>query len=103
VLNTPALVNELRNIAIKEFSVENVLFWDNYQILQKMIYRYQIEYEKAKEMNDERYISQYDFESYYQQQILGSHSSSSIESYTYDPNMAIPREIMPYFKSFYYT
>ncbi|ORX43449.1 hypothetical protein BCR36DRAFT_373946, partial [Piromyces finnis] len=103
VLNTPALVNELRDIAIKEFSVENVLFWDNYQLLQKMVYRYQIEYEKAKEMNDERYITQYDFEGYYQQQMMSTQPTQSMDSYSYDPNMAIPKEIMPYFTSFYYT
>jgi len=105
VLNTPALVNELRDIAIKEFSVENVLFWDNYQLLQKMVYRYQIEYAKAKAMNDEKYIAQYDFEGYYQQQLLSSSQqmASSMDSYSYDPNMAIPRQIMPYFTSFYYT
>ncbi|OUM57992.1 hypothetical protein PIROE2DRAFT_64683 [Piromyces sp. E2] len=104
VLNTPALVNELRDIAIKEFSVENVLFWQNYQILQKMVCRYQIEYDKAKAMNDERYVTQYDFEGYYQQQLVSTQiTSSSMENYSYDPNMAIPNELMPYFTSFYYT
>jgi len=48
VLNTPSLVNDLRDIAVKEFSVENVLFWENYQVLQIMIYRYQVEFNKAK-------------------------------------------------------
>ncbi|OUM57991.1 hypothetical protein PIROE2DRAFT_16853 [Piromyces sp. E2] len=103
VLNTPALINELRDIAIKEFSVENVLFWDNYKIIQKMIYRYQEEFDRAKEMNDERYVTQYDFEGYYQQQLASCQSSSSMDSYSYDPNMAIPNEILPYFLSFYYT
>jgi hypothetical protein len=103
VLNTPALVNELRDIAIKEFSVENVLFWENYQLLQKMVYRYQIEYARAKAMNDERYLAQYDFEGYYQQQLMSQQVTASMDSYSYDPNMAIPRQIMPYFTSFYYT
>jgi len=100
VLNTPALVHELRDIAIKEFSVENVLFWENYQILQSMVYRYQLEYNKAKEMGDERLVSQYDFESFYQKQTQ-SYSLSSISNYTYDPNMAVPEEILPYYTSFY--
>jgi len=101
VLNSTALVAELREIAIKEFSVENVLFWENYQILQKMIYHYQLEYNKAKELGDERILSQYDFESYYQQQ-LQSFSSSSMDGYSYDPLMEVPKEILPYYISFYH-
>ncbi|KAG4103055.1 hypothetical protein H8356DRAFT_1031158 [Neocallimastix lanati (nom. inval.)] len=101
VLNSNSLIAELRDIAVQEFSVENVLFWENYQILQKMVYRYQLEYKKAKEMGDERIVSQYDFESYYQQQ-LQSFSSSSMEDYSYDPNMEVPKEILPYYTSFYH-
>ena len=66
-----------------------------------MVYRYQLEYKKAKEMGDERIVSQYDFESYYQQQ-LQSFSSSSMEDYSYDPNMEVPKEILPYYTSFYH-
>jgi len=101
VLNSNSLIAELRDIAVKEFSVENVLFWENYQILQRMVYRYQLEYKRAKEMGDERIVSQYDFESYYQQQ-LQSFSSSSMEDYSYDPNMEVPKEILPYYTSFYH-
>jgi len=101
-LNTPSLVNELKNIAIKEFSVENVLFWENYQILQKMVYRYQMEYKKAKEVGNEQLVSQYDFEGYYQKIQQASFSTSSMDEYSYDPNMPVPREIMPYYTSFYH-
>ncbi|ORX87561.1 hypothetical protein BCR32DRAFT_264155 [Anaeromyces robustus] len=100
VLNTPTLVKELRDIAVKEFSVENVLFWENYQILQLMVYRYQIEYNKAKEMGDEKLISQYNFDEYYQHQVQ-SLSSSSMDDYTYNPNMIVPKEILPYYLSFF--
>jgi len=102
VLNSPPLIEELKSIAIKEFSVENVLFWENYQILQKMIYRYQIEYRKAERVGNPKLISQYDFEGYYQQQ-LQAFSVSSMDDYSYDPNMPVPREIMPYYVSFYQT
>jgi hypothetical protein len=104
LLNTPSLVSELREIAIKEFSVENVLFWENYQILQKMVNKYYIEYNKAKEFRDERIVTQYDFENYYFQQLQGNNNNSdgSMDNYSYDPNMPIPDEILPYFTSFYY-
>eukprot|EP00833_Pecoramyces_ruminatium_P001322 jgi/Orpsp1_1/1175354/evm.model.c7180000053503.1 len=101
VLNTPSLVNELREIAIKEFSVENVLFWENYQILQKMVCRYHLEYKKAKELCDENIVKEYDFENYYFQQ-LQNYSDNSFDDCSYDPNMPIPKEILPYFKSFYH-
>ncbi|ORX43441.1 hypothetical protein BCR36DRAFT_303844, partial [Piromyces finnis] len=100
VLNTPSLVDELRDIAIKEFSVENVLFWENYQILQTMVYRYQMELAKAKEMGNEKLVSQYDFEGFYQKQVQ-SFSISSMDSYSYEPNMPVPNEILPYYTSFY--
>jgi len=102
VLNSPPLIEELKTIAIKEYSVENVLFWENYQVLQKMIYRYQIEFKKAERIGNPRLISQYDFEGYYQQQ-MQTFSVSSMDDYSYDPNMPVPREIMPYYINFYKT
>lgn len=102
VLNSPPLVEELKSIAIKEYSVENVLFWENYQVLQKMVYRYQIEYKKAERIGNPKLVSQYDFEGYYQQQIQ-SFSISSMDDYSYDPNMPVPSEIMPYYLNFYKT
>ncbi|ORX45452.1 hypothetical protein BCR36DRAFT_299500 [Piromyces finnis] len=102
VLNSPPLIEELKSIAIKEFSVENVLFWENYQILQKMVYRYQIEFKKAERIGNPRLVSQYDFEGYYQQQ-LQTFSVSSMDEYSYDPNMPVPRELMTYYISFYHT
>jgi len=102
VLNSPPLVEELKSIAIKEFSVENVLFWENYQVLQKMVYRYQIELKKAERYGDYRLISLYDFEGYYQQQVQ-SFSVSSMDDYSYDPYHPVPREILPYYIIFYQT
>ncbi|ORX87559.1 hypothetical protein BCR32DRAFT_240036 [Anaeromyces robustus] len=101
VLKTPSLVNELRDIAIKEFSVENVLFWENYQLLQKMVYRYQVQSKKAKELGDDKIVSQYNFDEYYQQQVQ-SFSTSSMDEYSYDPTMPVPKEILPYYTSFYH-
>ena len=102
VLNSPPLVEELKSIAIKEFSVENVLFWENYQVLQKMVYRYQIEYRKAKELGDERIVGQYNFDEYYQQVQQNYQTSASMDGYSYDPNMFVPKEIMKYYMYFYH-
>jgi len=102
VLNSPPLVEELKSIAIKEFSVENVLFWENYQVLQKMVYRYQIELKKAERIGNPMLISQYDFDNYYHQQIQ-SFSVSSMDDYSYDPYFPVPREILPYYQIFYDT
>jgi len=104
ILNNPSLVEELRDIAVKEFSVENVLFWENYQILQKMVYQYQTEYARAKELGDEKMIdqilSQYDFEGYYKEQIR-NYAYLKMNVFTYDPNMRVPKEILQYYTSFY--
>jgi len=76
-----------------------------------MVFRYQQEYKKAKELCDENIITQYDFENYYFQQLHNnfstkynesSNSENFMENYNYDPNMLIPKEILPYFISFYH-
>ncbi|KAL6617307.1 hypothetical protein U3516DRAFT_826272 [Neocallimastix sp. 'constans'] len=100
VLKTPSLVNELREIAIREFSVENVLFWESYQVLQKMVNRYQIEYKRAKEIGNIESLNQYDFEKYYFQQ-MQNYSEGSEDNCSCDPNMPIPNELRPYFTQFY--
>jgi len=102
VLNTPALLNELRNISIKEFSAENVLFWENYQVLQKLNYRYYCEYKKAEEMGDTRLINDYDFESFYQEQ-LQSYTTTAMDNYSYNPEAQVPKELIPYYERFYNT
>ncbi len=100
-MNTPSLVNELKNIAIKEFSVENVLLWENYKILQNMVYRYQVEYNKAKELGNEQIVTQYNFDEYYKQVQQNYQSTISMDEYSYDPNMQVPKQIMKYYVSFY--
>jgi len=102
VLNTPSLVYQLRNIAIKEFSVENVLFWENYNVLKSLVTRYFIEYKKAEEMGNVDLLEQYDFDGYYHQQIQ-SYSRSSLDSYSYDSKIQVPKKIVPYYDRFYNT
>jgi len=67
-----------------------------------MVYRYQVELKKAERYGDPLLVSQYDFESYYQQQIQ-AFSVSSMDEYSYDPNMPVPKEILSYYVSFYQT
>jgi len=102
VLNTPSLVYQLRNIAIKEFSVENVLFWENYNVLKSLVTRYFIEYKKAEEMGNVDLLEQYDFDGYYHQQIQ-SYSRSSLDSYSYDSKIQVPKKIVPYYDRFIYN
>lgn len=102
MLNTPSLVYQLRNIAIKEFSVENVLFWENYNVLKSLVTRYFIEYKKAEEMGNVDLLEQYDFDGYYHQQIQ-SYSRSSLDSYSYDSKIQVPKKIVPYYDRFYNT
>jgi len=99
ILNSPPILDKLEKIAIKEFSVENILFWKNYQILQKMVYVYCKEFIRKEERERDR---NFDFEHYYQDQ-MKDFSISSMENYSYDPYMPIPQEIFPYYLSFYYT
>jgi len=105
VLNTPSLVYQLRDIAIKEFSVENVLFWENYNVLKSLVTRYFVEYKKAEEMGNVELIEQYDFDGYYHQQIqsYSSYSRSSLDGYSYDSKVYVPKKIIPYYDRFYNT
>ncbi|ORX43438.1 hypothetical protein BCR36DRAFT_460764 [Piromyces finnis] len=101
VLNTPVLINELRNISVKEFSAENVLFWENYQVLQKLNYRYYCEYKKAEESGDIRLIDDYDFEGLDQEQIQAAYTTSAMDNYSYNPNAQVPKGLLPYYERFF--
>ncbi|KAG4103069.1 hypothetical protein H8356DRAFT_982673 [Neocallimastix lanati (nom. inval.)] len=102
VLKTPTFVYQLRNIAIKEFSVENVLFWENYKILQNMNHRYFVETKKAEELGNVNLVDLYDFEGYYQEQIQ-YYNTTVEDSYSYNSNLSVPAAIIPYYDQFYRT
>ncbi|ORY56223.1 hypothetical protein LY90DRAFT_506798 [Neocallimastix californiae] len=86
ILNSPNLVEELKSIAIQEFVVENILFWENYCILQKLVTK-----AKHKQFNGE-------FENIYSQNSGNSHDEES-----YDPNYPLLPQLVPYFNAFYHT
>jgi len=100
VLNTPSLVNELRNIAVKEFSVENVLFWENYKILQEKSKNFQMFYNS--EYPSIRPSNQYNFDYYYYQLQQRNYAPEFLNRGVYDPNMPIPKELFSLYISFYH-
>jgi len=96
ILNSPTLVEELKVIALQEFSVENVLFWENYCILQKIVSRVKHKQESAGESssNSHQKLSIQDFY---------SQNSNSHDSESYDPNYPLLPQLLPYYNSFYHT
>ena len=95
VLNSPNLVEELKEIAIQEFVVENVLFWENYCILQKLVSR-------AKQRQD---IIGESSGSHHQKTLLQDiySQNSSHDDDSYDPNYPLLPQLVPYFNAFYHT
>jgi len=96
ILNSPNLVEELKIIALQEFSVENVLFWENYCILQKIVSRVKHKQENIGEnsSNSHQKLSVQDFY---------SQNSNSHDSESYDPNYPLLPQLLPYYNSFYHT
>ncbi|ORX83564.1 hypothetical protein BCR32DRAFT_291890 [Anaeromyces robustus] len=96
VLNTPSMVEQLKTIAIRLFSVENVLFWENYCTLHKITSRVKSRYEhhnhKSKALG-----------AFLLDSSTNSESSITMEEESYDPNYPLLEELIPYYKSFYYT
>ncbi|ORX78807.1 hypothetical protein BCR32DRAFT_269858 [Anaeromyces robustus] len=91
VLNSPSLVEELKVIAIQEFEVENVIFWENYCTLHKLVAHAR----KKQEIGDSSSGSRISHDHPYSQ------SSSDAESY--DPNYPLLPKLVPYYNAFYHT
>jgi len=100
VLKQPELVEELKGIAIQEFCVENILFWENYLLLHTLVKRVT---KHHKEVGGN--IDSYDLFSL--QDIMYSENSTfSLSQQTdesYDPSYPLLPQLVPYFNSFYYT
>jgi len=96
-LNSPNLVEELKAIAIQDFVVENVLFWENYCTLQKLVVR-------AKQKQD---INADSSSSSHHQKInlqdIYSNNSGSHDEESYDPNYPLMPQLVPYYNAFYHT
>jgi TRAP-type C4-dicarboxylate transport system permease small subunit len=99
ILNSPNLVEELKAIAIQEFVVENVLFWENYCILQKIVTRV-----KHKQNIGDNDSSSYSHHGKFSlQDIYSQNSGNSHDESSYDPNYPLLPQLVPYFNAFYHT
>ncbi|KAG4093933.1 hypothetical protein H8356DRAFT_948024 [Neocallimastix lanati (nom. inval.)] len=109
VLNTPSLLEELKVVAVQEFSVENVLFWENYCLLHKLVSRVIRRMREAK--NEDKMEMDYIRSSLILQDIISNNSSSYsgsgsanvYDDITYSPEIPIQYQLIPYFDAFYYT
>jgi len=109
VLNTPSLVEELKIVAIQEFSVENILFWENYCLLHKLVGRVLRRMKEAKEegKTEMDYVRSslimHDILSNNDNSYSGSGSASYYDDITYNPEIPIHYQLIPYYDTFYYT
>ncbi|OUM67489.1 hypothetical protein PIROE2DRAFT_5012 [Piromyces sp. E2] len=97
ILNSPNLVEELKAIAIQDFVVENVLFWENYCILQKLVIRAKQKQEIIGESSSSSHHQKFSL-----QDITTSNSGSHDEE-SYDPNYPLLPQLVPYYNAFYHT
>jgi len=99
ILNSPNLVEELKAIAIQEFVVENVLFWENYCILQKLVTRAKHkQYISDGDSSSNSHHGKFTFQDIYTQNSGNSHDEES-----YDPNYPLLPQLVPYYNAFYHT
>jgi len=96
ILNSQNLVEELKAIAIQEFVVENVLFWENYCILQKLVTRAKQKQEANGESSSNSHHQKLTIQDIYSQ-------NSSHDDDSYDPNYPLLPQLVPYFNAFYHT
>jgi len=96
ILNSQNLVEELKAIAIQEFVVENVLFWENYCILQKLVTRAKQKQETNGDSSSNSHHQKLTLQDIYSQ-------NSSHDDDSYDPNYPLMPQLVPYFNAFYHT
>jgi len=104
VLKQQSLVEELKSIAIQEFSVENILFWENYCILHKMVDRVVNRFNDVDIADkDIEYYPLFSLEDLMYTPSQSESVSSVVEDGSYNPNLPILPQLQPYFDTFYYT
>jgi len=105
VLSTPKFVEELKDIAIQEFSVENVLFWENYCTLQNLV-RHVVAHHQSQDDGDKsiEYYGLLSMEDiFYSDPSEGDITSVIYDDESYDPRYPILPQLLPYFNNFYDT
>ncbi|OUM68015.1 hypothetical protein PIROE2DRAFT_4439 [Piromyces sp. E2] len=95
VLKQPELVEELKEIAIQEFSVENILFWENYCLLRNLVVKVTKHHKEVGGTVD-------NYNLFSLQDIIYSENSTSSDG-SYDANYPLLPQLVPYYNSFYYT
>ncbi|KAG4106393.1 hypothetical protein H8356DRAFT_1269392 [Neocallimastix lanati (nom. inval.)] len=105
VLKHPSLVEELKTVAVQEFSVENVLFWENYCTLHKLVSRTMHHLGEAEaDSRGTEYYSLFSLQDMmYSNSHSGSLSSSNLDEESFDPNLPILPPLLPYYQTFYNT
>ncbi|OUM68013.1 hypothetical protein PIROE2DRAFT_4435 [Piromyces sp. E2] len=95
VLKQPELVEELKEIAIQEFSVENILFWENYCLLRNLVVKVTKHHKEVGGTVD-------NYNLFSLQDIMYTENSMSSDG-SYDANYPLLPQLVPYYNSFYYT
>jgi len=105
VLKHPSLVEELKTVAVQEFSVENVLFWENYCTLHKLVGRVMHHLGDAEaDSKGTEYYSLFSLQDImYSASHSGSLSSSNYDEDSFDPNLPVLPPLLPYYATFYNT
>jgi len=100
ILRTPEIVEELKVVAVQEFTVENVLFWENYCLLHQLAEKVVQHQKQHGDIDDSENM-------FLLQEIISrsqnTASSSSQREWFCESKMPVPSQLLPYFNSFYYT
>jgi len=99
VLRSPEMVEELKTVAVQEFCVENVLFWENYCLLHSLfeeIVKRENELGEGEDSANQLLLQNIINDSY-------TFSSSFQETRSYTSDRPVTPQLLPYFNTFYYT
>lgn len=88
LLNSPAYVEDLKRIAVQEFSVADILFWENYCSIRKMTILAMLK--QSENRNDNLYV-------------YGNEYLFPYKNFSFDPYYPILPELFPYYNAFYHT
>jgi len=99
ILRSPDMVEELKAVAVQEFCVENVLFWENYCLLHSLfeeIVKRENELGEGEDSANQLLLQNIINDSY-------TFSSSLQDSRSYTSDRPVSPQLLPYFNTFYYT
>ncbi|ORX77345.1 hypothetical protein BCR32DRAFT_248011 [Anaeromyces robustus] len=101
ILESPIFMEELKNIAVQEFVVQDILFWENYCTLHKITARSIIKFEERNSIYSNNNNYNYNDNHHHHHYSHRNSSHSSIESgHIYIPYYPILPELLPYYYAF---